>query len=150
MGKPQENGGLQILPSGKRTKNYGKWVDDYGNILYYILWQFNRAIENDQQLEFNDLKIDLPSGPPVIKTWLAGKYTIQFDDFPIETPILSGFPIATFDDWRVSQMLHGAGILANKWSIMVWVLYIIYIYWLEASNIFLLIHPDIFSIMTIG
>ena len=32
------------------------------------------------------------------QTWLAGKRTIEIGDFSIETPISSGFLVATFDD----------------------------------------------------
>ena len=34
---------------------------------------------------------------------MAMENTHFFGTFPIETPISSGFPIATFDYWRVSQ-----------------------------------------------
>ena len=45
----------------------------------------------------------LPSGN---QTWLAGKYTIYYADFPIESPISRGFPSYVWWDRRVRRRVR--------------------------------------------
>ena len=63
-------------------------------------------LDHPQRSEEPEWKIT--DNPPV-SSWRAGRYTIYryllifIADVPIETPISSGFPIATFDSRRVSM-----------------------------------------------
>ena len=41
--------------------------------------------------------------PPGNQTWRAGKYTMHYVDFSIESLISSGFAAATFDDTELGK-----------------------------------------------
>ena len=69
------------LTFGKRLQNYPK-SPYFESINQLFLWPFSIAICGNQ-------------------TWRAGKYTIQFGDFPIEPKFRVDFQPATFDFRRV-------------------------------------------------
>ena len=76
-----------------------KTWDDHGACFFHLTYNI-LFVDPRTDLNSWNMGLDIPSGDQPQR---AGRYTIEFGDFPIETPISRGLPIATLDYQRAKM-----------------------------------------------